>query len=66
MDMKKETNHKIWRNVIYVMKNREWSESYLHGITLKHTQPKGQTVSAASLVTHIWALKLHIQSYICL
>ena len=56
MDVKKETNHRIWCNVIYVMKSREWSKSYLQGVTLQHTQPKGQTVSAASPVTHIWTL----------
>lgn len=29
----------------------EWE--LLHGITLKHTQPKGQAISAAPLATHI-------------
>lgn len=53
MDMKKETNHKFRCNAIYVMKNREWSEHCLHGVKLKSTQPQGQTVSAAFLVTSI-------------
>lgn len=61
MDMKKETNHKIWRNVIYVMKNKEWSE-LLHDITLKHTKPKGRAIAAAPLATHV----LHVLSFLLL
>lgn len=38
----------------------EWE--LLHGITLEHTQPKGQAISAAPLATHI----LHVLSFLLL
>lgn len=38
----------------------EWE--LLHGITLKHTQPKGQATPAAPLATHI----LHVLSFLLL